>query len=333
MLFIGCLDVASYSSDLALDISSQSEKIIISQTNDAPSLDIPVNCNLGQNCFIMHYVDLDPSKAIADFRCGRHTYDGHKGTDFGIADLQVMAEGVPVVAAASGTVLRTRDGIQDKLIDRNQTQTVTGKECGNGVIIDHGNGWSTQYCHLRQGSVLVKPNTQIQQGEVLGMVGASGLASFPHVHLAVRNQGEIVDPFVGTNDSGCNQKLDPLWSQALDYTPTGSIDAGFSDSPPKEPQLWKGLSKNETLTTSSPALVFWVHAYGVLEGDREIWQLTAPDGTVVIDQENTLERPFRSWLSYVGKRNIIPGLWQGEYQLWRDGSLIFKVNRETVVDN
>ena len=265
VLFIGWLDT-THNLDRAIASSPQSDTL---------SLDLPIDCDLGQDCFIMHYVDLDPSEAEVDFNCGRQTYDGHKGTDFGISDLQVMAEGVPVIAAAPGTVLRTRDGIEDKLIeDRTQQQAVTETEteCGNGVVIGHGDGWETQYCHLRKDSVVVQPNTEVREGDVLGMVGASGLASFPHVHLSVRHNGEVIDPFVGISETqGCNQKLAPLWSQSLDYTPTGLIDAGFSTSPPTQTQLWKGLGKNEPLIADTPALIFWVHSYGVKESELEKW--------------------------------------------------------------
>ncbi len=332
-LLIGCLNVAPNSGDSSLSIPSKEEKDTTSQTDNAPSLSIPINCHLGKDCFIMHYVDLDPTEAAVDFSCGRQTYDGHKGTDFGIANLQVMARDVPVLAAASGLVLRTRDGIPDRLInDLNEKQLVAEKECGNGVVIDHGNGWETQYCHLRQGSIAVKPNTKVEQGTVLGMVGASGLTSFPHLHLSVRQNGVIIDPFVGTKATkNCNQNLNPLWSQPLNYVPTGSIDGGFASKPPTQTELWSGKYKDNQLAADIPALIFWVHTYGVLQGDVQKWQLIAPDGTVAIEQENTLDRSFRSWLGYVGKRNIVPGLWQGEYQLWRGSSLLFKVNREVVV--
>lgn len=316
-----------------LDTTPNLDRAIASSDID---FQIPVDCNLGQDCFIMHYVDIDPSEAAVDFNCGRQTYDGHKGTDFAIADIQVMAEGVPVIAAAPGKVLRTRDGIKDRLIeDRSQQQAVAEAEteCGNGVVIDHGDGWETQYCHLREGSVVVQSNTEVREGAVLGLVGASGLASFPHVHFSVRHNGEVVDPFVGMNATqGCNQQLNSLWSQPLEYTPTGLIDAGFSDSPPTQTQLWKGLSKNEPLVANISALVFWVHSYGVKEGDLEKWQLIAPDGTVAVEEENTLQRPFRSWLAYIGKRSITPGIWQGKYQLLRDSDLVFEVSKEAKVE-
>ena len=335
ILLIGCINLLSDGRNSHLSIPTESDKVLISRTSETTiSLDIPIECNLGQDCFILHYVDIDPTEVAVDFSCGRQTYDGHKGTDFGIADLKIMAQGIPVVAAAPGTVLRIRDGIPDRLVDnQNKKQAVVNQECGNGVVISHGHGWETQYCHLRQGSVAVQPDTKVQRGTVLGMVGASGLASFPHVHLSVRRNGVVIDPFVGANrHQECTQNRNPLWSQPLEYIPTGVIDAGFSSQPPTQTQLWQGKNKDESLTANSPAFIFWVQSFGVLAGDREKWQLTTPDGQT-IKQENSLKRPYRSWVSYIGKRQIIPGLWQGEYQLWRNGELIFELNREIVVEN
>lgn len=302
---------------------------------NVPSFAIPIDCNLGEDCFIMHYVDVDISSKASDFNCGRQTYDGHKGTDFGISDLEKMNDGVPVLAAAEGTVLRVRDGVIDRLIsDHIAKEQVSGRECGNGLVIDHGNGWETQYCHLKQDSIKVKPNTKVEQGAVLGMVGSSGLASFPHVHLSVRHQGKIVDPFMGAVTSGANCKMEhnSLWQKSLDYVPTGLIRAGFSSQPPQQTELWQGKYQNSQLSINSPAMIFWVHAYGVLQGDLEHWQLISPNGDTVIDQENDLDKPYRSWVSFVGKRKLSAGTWQGKYELIRDNKPLFSVKRQILVN-
>ena len=299
-------------------------------SNNTPIFNLPIDCNLGQDCFIMHYVDREPSPEAVDFNCGRQTYDGHKGTDFGISDLETMKAGVTVLAAAEGTVLRVRDGILDKLVtNQSDRQVIEGQECGNGLVIDHNNGWETQYCHLRNGSVAVKPGAKVKPGTVIGMVGSSGLASFPHVHLTIRHQGEVIDPFVGDDPStGCNIQRNPLWQQSLEYVPTGLIRAGFAPQPPNQTELWQGKYTDSQLSANISALVFWVHAYGVLQGDVEQWQLIDSSGQTVIQQEQNLEKPYRSWVSYVGKRNITPGTWQGQYQLIRNGNPIFTVKRE-----
>lgn len=300
-------------------------------------LSIPIGCNLGRDCFIMHYQDLDPSPKEVDFGCGRQTYDGHNGTDFAIPDARAMAAGVPVKASAAGTVLRVRDGVPDRRVeDQTDKTSVQGIECGNGVVIDHGNGWQTQYCHLRQGSIAVKPGTKVEAGTVLGMVGESGLASFPHVHLTVRYQDKVVDPFIGMNaGAGCQVSRQPLWAQPLDYVPTGLIRAGFATQPPKMADLWQGRYFETLLSRTSPALVFWVQDYGVLQGDDEEFRLFAPDGTSAVNLKQTLKASNRVWLSYIGKNAsnspLLPGVWRGEYRLSRGGKVLVDVKREVQI--
>lgn len=297
-------------------------------------LGIPIDCDLGKDCFVLLYPDRDPGPEAVDFGCGRQTYDTHKGTDFAIPDAQAMARGVPVIASAPGTVLRVRDGIADRRI-RNDAdkQAVDNIECGNGVVIDHGGGWETQYCHMRNGSVAVTQGTKVETGTVLGMVGNSGLASFPHVHLSVRYEGAVVDPFVGPNAGpGCQVESHPIWADNLTYIPTGLIRAGFSGEAPTMDALWDGDFSDSSFNKDIPQLLFWIHAYGVLKGDEVKFRLTAPNGEVVAQSQQPIANPSRSWMGYVGKRNtlerpIIPGTWRGEYQLIRNGSTIIDVNR------
>ncbi|HLO51105.1 MAG TPA: M23 family metallopeptidase [Kamptonema sp.] len=295
----------------------------------------PIGCTLGKDCYIFHYVDRDPSPAAVDFGCGRQTYDAHDGTDFGIPDEKAMAKGVPVKAAAAGKVLRVRDGVQDRRVqDQTTKDQVKSIECGNGMVIDHGNGWETQYCHLRQGSVAVKPGNQVEKGTVLGMVGESGLASFPHVHLTIRYQGKTVDPFVGpSTQSGCQVAKNPLWDRPLDYVPTGLIRAGFSTQVPEMNDVWQGKFAETTLAVNSPAILFWVQAFGVLQGDREYYKLLAPNGQVIGENTNEIKSSNRAWISYVGKKNrgnstLTPGIWRAEYQLKRGDKVLIDLKRQ-----
>ena len=61
---------------------------------------LPVQCGFPDECYIQSHVDLDPSPSTADHACGINTYNGHKGTDFRLRNLDLMDRGVPVVAAA-----------------------------------------------------------------------------------------------------------------------------------------------------------------------------------------------------------------------------------------
>ncbi len=310
------------------------------EISNPPVFSLPIKCNLGADCYIMHYVDLDPGREPVDFGCGRQTYSRHNGTDFGVADLEFMKRGVPVLAAAAGVVLRVRDGVADRIIaDQIERKSVDKIECGNGVIIDHGNGWQTQYCHLRKGSVTVKQGVKIDKGMVLGMVGASGLASFPHVHFTVRHLGKVIDPFVGeTNVSGCSVPHHPLWAKSPDYVPTGLIRAGFAPKPPDQTALWRGeFADTKADSTKLAALIFWVHVFGVLRGDKEHFTLIAPDKRVVIDTEKPLKKNNKSWVSYTGKRNTVDhplskGEWRGTYQLTRGERTMIHLERTFLVE-
>ncbi|ABG51758.1 peptidase M23B [Trichodesmium erythraeum IMS101] len=306
----------------------------IAQVSNNPKFALPIECKLDKDCFILLYSDRDPSPKELDFGCGRQTYDGHKGTDFAIPDEKIMAQGVAVTAVAPGKVLRTRDGIPDRrIIDTADRDAVKNIECGNGIVIDHGNGWEAQYCHLRNGSVVVKPGTVVKAGTQLGIVGTSGLSSFPHVHLSVRYQGEIVDPFVGVNvKSGCNVPRNSIWEEPLSYKPTGIIRSGFATVAPTMDDLWSGKFYDTVLAGNSAALIFWVQIYGVLPGDKEHYQLFAPNGEGVIDNKKEMKSAHKTWMGYVGKRNnsqSLPiGKWRGEYSLTRGDQVLVNITKE-----
>jgi hypothetical protein len=64
---------------------------------------------------------------------------------------------------------------------------------GNAVIIDHGLGVFTFYCHFSK--ILVKRGDFIRRGEVIGKVGATGRVTGPHLHWAIVVARKNVDPF------------------------------------------------------------------------------------------------------------------------------------------
>ncbi len=73
-----------------------------------PRLSLPVDCAMGTTCTIQNHFDHDPGPGYRDYACGVLSYDGEQGTDFRLPDLVAMAEGVAVLAAAPGRVLRSR---------------------------------------------------------------------------------------------------------------------------------------------------------------------------------------------------------------------------------
>lgn len=143
---------------------------------DSPpiQLSLPMDCCKPNSCAVQNYVDIDPGPAARDHACGSLTYDVHKGTDFRIGDLTAMRAGVAVLSTADGVVLGLRDGMADIDVRQTGPSAVKDRECGNGVVLGHPDGWTTQYCHLRRGSVDVKKGQRIRTGQRLGLIGLSG---------------------------------------------------------------------------------------------------------------------------------------------------------------
>ena len=272
---------------------------------ESPSLrlGLPLPCEIGKSCWIVNYVDLDKSKNVRDYNCGKSSYDGHKGVDFAIRDMAVMRRGVPVLAAAAGTVAGRRDGMED--VDFNLIggpKAVEGKECGNGVTLRHKDGWSTQYCHLRRGSVRVEKGQRVAAGEPLGMVGHSGLAMFPHLHIQVRKGQEIVDPFIGTGPAeSCGPGTSPLWKPevlaALPYKSTAIYNAGFSATKPEVRGVRDGKYRETALPRDAARIFLWAEIFWVRAGDRLTFTITGPDGKTLVRSSRTekrdLARAFR----------------------------------------
>jgi hypothetical protein len=141
---------------------------------EGPRLVMPIACAIGTTCEVQHYVDRAAGPGLSDYRCGRRTYDGHDGVDIRLPDLAAMKAGGAVLAAADGRVARLRDGLADVSVTAVGAPIVAGQECGNGVVIDHGGGWETQYCHLAQGSVRVKVGDAVRAGQARAGGGGGG---------------------------------------------------------------------------------------------------------------------------------------------------------------
>jgi len=302
--------------------------------------ELPVVCDMGTVCTIQNYFDHDPSEDRVDYACGRLSYDGHDGTDFRVPDLPTMREGVPVVAAAPGVVKGLRDGMPDINVRKIGRAALKGRDAGNGVVIDHGDGWVTQYSHLRNGSVAVARGDRVETGQRLGDIGMSGWAEFPHVHFDVRYEGEELDPFVGfAAYTTCGDDRQPLWSDAalkhLDYQPTGPLIAGFATERPVADAARDGRYAAGQLSSDAGALVMWVDLFGAEKGDKQRFQIRDPAGKQIHETDNVLEDSKVSWFAFSGMRRPpdgwTPGTYRGTYALTRGDEAIIILEREVEI--
>ena len=303
---------------------------------NALELGLPLDCTPGTDCWVVNYVDIDPGPAARDSACGARTYNGHDGTDFAIRDLEVMAKGVAARAAAAGRVTAVRDGMLDVDVSATGRDAVKGKECGNGVTIDHGEGWETQYCHMRRGSIAVKRGQRVTAGETLGLVGLSGLTEFPHMHLTVRKDGKARDPFTGrAQDGACGIGPDglgpsPLWNgtfmRTLVYDPVVLFNAGITAAEPTRETLRNGTERRSSLPPDAPMIVVWVEAFGIEPGDELMLRIVAPDGVTLAETARRFDARRTYQFVYAGKRRETDawplGTYRGEAVLTRKGGAV-----------
>lgn len=218
------------------------DKIVKSRS--AVSLQWPLRAANGLNDYSFYnvsaYVDLNSATgATQDNNCGSNTYDGHRGTDISIWPynfLKMDKDMVEVIAAAPGTIIAVHDGEFDKNCSGNSLTA-------NYIMIQHQDGSSAMYWHMKKNSVTTKTVGQtVVAGEYLGVVGSSGSSSGPHLHFEVRtgtfDANTRVDPFSGS----CNSTIASSWwanqktykETAITRISVNTTDAVFPPCPDTE---------------------------------------------------------------------------------------------------
>lgn len=101
-----------------------------------------------------------------------HTIRAHKGTDY------AAARGTPIRATGDGKV------------------TFAGRKGGYGnvVILQHGQQYQTLYAHLDKFSKYARTGSRVSQGQIIGYVGSTGLATGPHLHYEFYVNGSVRNP-------------------------------------------------------------------------------------------------------------------------------------------
>src|SRR5688572_26849065 len=101
-----------------------------------------------------------------------HTNRAHRGVDY------AAPTGAPVIAAAAGVVVAAS-------VDRTN---------GRMVRVRHASGYETFYLHLSAFASGIRAGVRVDQGQTVGLVGSTGLATGPHLHYGLTRNGVFVNP-------------------------------------------------------------------------------------------------------------------------------------------
>jgi murein DD-endopeptidase MepM/ murein hydrolase activator NlpD len=299
----------------------------------AIELRFPVDCVVVTTCWLQNYMDHDSSDAARDYACGAQTYDAHSGTDIRLPSMAQQREGVSVLAAAGGRVAGVRDGMADVSVNDIDKGTIKGRECGNGVVVRHSDGFETQYCHMASGSVEVKPGDEVKAGQALGKVGLSGNTEYAHLHFTVRQNGKNVDPFAfGAADGACNggtSLWEPALRASLKYRHGAILNKGFASRPIKMDDIESGEAERLAPAADSPVLIAFVRAIGLQKGDVQRMLIEGPDGARVVDSTmEALDRPKAQYMMFAGRKRPPdgwkPGTYRATYSINRGGSVVLE---------
>lgn len=148
---------------------------IIYQASDKHTYKSVAQYNSQQSMFLLTPLR-ERSRITSPFGLRTHPVSGkckgHKGVDY------PAQKGTPIHATADGKV------------------SFIGAQRGYGKVIylDHSNGYSTVYAHQSRFQQGLKEGSSIKKGQVIGYVGATGVATGNHLHYELRVDNQPVDP-------------------------------------------------------------------------------------------------------------------------------------------
>ena len=183
-------------------------------------------CDCGSSCVITSQYGPRASRRTTN---GRRSSRFHKGMDV------AGPEGTPIVAAADGCVSRLAD---------NNDRGNSGY--GNSVYLAHGNGYETQYSHLKRFAPGIRAGACFKRGDTIGFMGHTGNVVSrrggrgTHLHFSLLQDGNRVDPWAryvtsAKSNSALRQKCSaqvsyPTTDEAMRNALSGGRTGGASST-------------------------------------------------------------------------------------------------------
>lgn len=244
--------------------------LIVSNTTKAFELQFPVSCQIMGDCWVTNLVDLrGNNNQNEDYMCGKKSTNNSNSTHISLRNPSQTSRNYAVIAAEDGIIKTARN---------------VGGFCGYRIVIDHGNGWETSYCHLKPKTIIVNEGDAVKQGQIIGALGMSGQANWPHLSFAVIRNGMIFDPYSGrSNIEGCTTtNLSPLWKDNISppYEPAHLTGIGFTIGYPTDPQIIHGMDPAAEISSKTTQIALWGMMMNILKGDDIHMQILNPYGEI-----------------------------------------------------
>jgi len=177
----------------------------------------------------------------------------------------------------------------------------------------------------------------VESGSRLGLIGYSGDAAFPHVHLTVRKDGKSIDPFRPDDPSGCGGQGPSLWSDAanaeLRYRPGEILALSFAGSPFA---LERGTVQVQLPSAAAEALVAYVWAINLQQGDRITISLVGANGDVLANNRAVLDRSKAQYMLFAGRKRPAGGwpigIYKATVDITRGGASVVTRTSTLIID-
>lgn len=285
-----------------------------SNKNKTISLTLPLQCTLGEDCFILYYPDRIVQGGFRDYKCGKLSFENNKSVVFNYISATEELPGIEVIAASEGVVSKV---VLDKPTKGVNSMVNTGIPY---VIISHKNGFKTKYSFLNRHKILVKKGQRVSRADVIAFTNDIN-AGFNELYFSVLKRGRAIDPFLGADAAyGCDSRGKSLWQDNIPYTPVTVTNSKFQSNDKFEKSIY-----------------FDLQTWGLMKGDVETINLYDPDKfpmSVAINEIDT-DGDFNSSRVIFEEepaRTLAKGTWTVLYKLSRNGKQIFQYKEEYILN-